>query len=53
MKFIAGIVQSQDEVIKKTALVYIDDLYVNEDVVSARYITDNLSQFELLRIQKT
>ena len=45
MKSIVSAVLSQEEAVERTASTYIDDIYVNEDVVPATRVREHLPQF--------
>ena len=47
MKAIVSVVLSQEETVGCTAFAYIEDIYVNEDVVPMTYVREDLAQFGL------
>ena len=47
MKAIISAVLLQEEAVSCTASAYIDDIYVNEDVVPATHVREHLAQFGL------
>ena len=47
MKAIISAVLLQEEAVGRTVSAYIDDIYVNEDVVPAIHIREHLAQFGL------
>ena len=48
MKTIVNAVLSQQETIKEGTLAYLDDIYVNEDVVSSSCVRSQLAEFGLI-----
>ena len=47
MKAIVSAVLSQEEVMGRTASTYINDIYINEDIVPATRVREHLVQFGL------
>ena len=48
MKEIINAVLSQEEKVKEGAYAYLDDIYVNEDIVSSLHVKAKLAQFGLI-----
>ena len=47
MKAIVSAVLSQEEAVERTASAYINDIYVNENVVPVTHVREHLAQFGL------
>ena len=48
MKTIIGAVLSQEEKVKQRASAYLNDIYVNKDIVSSLHVRMKLAQFGLI-----
>lgn len=48
MKSIIDIVRSQEELAGRATLVYIDDVYVNESIMSAAHVRTKLAEYRLI-----
>ena len=48
MKAIINAVLSQEEKVKEGTSAYLDDIYVNEDIVSSSHVKAKLAQFDLI-----
>ena len=48
MKIIVNAVLSQQETIKEGTSAYLDDIYVNEDVVLSSHVRSKLAEFGLI-----
>ena len=48
MKTIIGVVLSQEEKVKEGVSAYLDDIYVNEDIVLWLHVEMKLAQFGLI-----